>query len=112
MSEASNDILEVTRSAGFFSPNVGMVAVRQRYGLVYLFVDDRDPLEMRTPAAHKTGFALVKMAGEALQNKLNEFVVLRINGVALNFPPKGAKKVGAALLRRADDADDFQKRIH
>ena len=109
MSEPSNDIIEVTRSAGIFLPNVGKVTVRQQYGLVYLFVDDHDPVELHTPAAHKTGFALVQLAGEALQN---EFVVLRINGVALNFPPKSAKQVGAALLRRADDADDFQKRIH
>ena len=108
MSDESNDILEVTRSAGFFSPNVGAVVVRQVYGMVYMFIDEKI-LEMRTPAAHKTGFAMVRHAGEALEN---EFVILRINGVALNFPPKSAKQVGAALLRRADDADDFQKRIH
>ena len=104
----STDKLEVTRSAGFFMPNVNTVRVKQKTGLVYLLIDDR-LLEMRTPEAHKTGFAMVKIAGEAVQN---EFVVLRINGVALNFPPKGATKVGAALLRKADDADDFQKRIH
>ena len=104
-----NDMLEVTRSAGFFSPNVNAVRVRHQYGLVYLFVDDHDPLEMKTLAAHKTGFAMVKHAGEALHN---EFVILKVNGVALNFPPKSAEKVGVALLRKSDDADDFQKRIH
>jgi len=74
---------------------------------VYLLVDDK-MLEMRTPAAHKTGFALVKQAGEALPG---EFVVLKVNGYALNFPPKSATQVGGALLRKADDADDFQKRM-
>jgi len=65
-------------------------------------------LEMRTPVAHKTGFAMVKNAGEASPN---EFVVLKVNGYALNFPPKSAKQVGGSLLRKADDADDYQLRM-
>jgi hypothetical protein len=48
---------------------------------------------------------MVKQAGSALPG---EHVVLKVNGDALNFPPEGAKQVGAALLRKADDADDFQ----
>ena len=65
-------MLEVTRSAGFFTPNVNAVRVNQRYGLVYLMAGGK-VIEMRTPAAHKTGFALVKQAGEALHN---EFIIL------------------------------------
>ena len=100
--------LTVTRSAGFFTSNVREVRVRQRYGLVYLLVDGK-LLEMTTPKAHRTGFDLVKQAGEALPN---EFVVLKINGESLNFPSATAKQVGASLLRKADDADDFQKRLN
>ena len=100
--------LTVTRNAGFFTPNVQYVSVKHRHGFVFLLVDGK-VLEMRTPAAHATGFALVKEAGLALDT---EFVVLEINGAALNFPTKSAKQIGAALLRKADAADDFQKRIH
>ena len=100
------DSLEVTKSAGIFVPNVNEVRARTRNGLVYLLINDK-VLEMRTPAAHKTGFALVKHAGEAGPS---EFVVLKVNGYALNFPPKSAKQVGGALLRKADVADDFQTR--
>jgi len=102
------DALSVTRANGLLVPNIREVRARTRHGLVYLLVDDK-MLEMQTPAAHKTGFALVKQSGEALPG---EFVVLKVNGYALNFPPKSAKQVGAALLRKADDADDFQKRIY
>ena len=103
------DSIEVTRKAGIYHPNVQKVVVpQQKNGLVYALIND-SLLEMRTPAAHKVGFALVRQAGEASPS---ENIVLLINGVALNFPPKGAKQFGAALLRRADDADDFQKRVH
>jgi len=84
------------------------VSVRHREGMVYLLANGK-VLPLRTPAAHATGFALVKEAGLALDT---EFVVLEINGAALNFPTKSAKQIGAALLRKADAADDFQKRIH
>jgi len=103
-----NNKMEVTRSAGFFSPNVNEVRVRQRYGLVYLMAGDK-VLEMRTPLAHKTGFDLVKQAGEALPG---EFVILRVNGQELNFLSHQAKQIGGSLLRKADDADDFQKRLN
>ena len=100
-----NNTFEVTRSAGFFTPNVSAVRVpQQKHGLVCMVIDGK-PIVMNTTKAHRTGFDMVKNAGEALHN---EFVILRVNGVALNFPPQSAEKVGAALLRRADDADDFQ----
>ena len=70
---------------------------------------DGKVLEMRTPKAHRTGFDLVKQAGEALPN---EFVVLSVNGETFDFLPHIAKQVGASLLRKADDADDFQKRLN
>ena len=98
-------VIEVTRSAGFFSPNVDRGFVRQRHGFVYLFIDGRTPLKMRTPTAHKTGFAMVVQAAKALPN---EFVVLKVNGEELNFPSPAAKQVGGSMLRKADDADDFQ----
>jgi hypothetical protein len=99
-----NDGLEVSLSTGLYVPNVQQATAATRNGLVYLLIDGK-MLEMRTPAAHKTGFAMVKQAGSALPG---EHVVLKVNGDALNFPPEGAKQVGAALLRKADDADDFQ----
>ena len=99
-----SDSLSVSLGSGLYIPNINEVRVRTRQGLVYFIANDK-MLEMRTPAAHKTGFAMVKKAGEALPG---EFVKLVINGSALSFLPKSAKQIGAALLRRADAADDFQ----
>jgi len=103
----TTDQIAVERSTGIYTPNVGACRARTRAGLVYLFIDDK-PIELHTPDAHKLGFAMVKQGGEAMPQ---EFIVVKVNGVALNFPPKSAKQVGAAILRRADAADDFQKRI-
>ena len=103
------DSIEVSRSVEILTVGTFTVRVRSRYGLVYWLIGDK-VLELRTPAAHKTGFALVKHASEATANEL---VVVKINGEKIQFPPSNAKQVGAALLRKADDADDFQQqRIH
>jgi hypothetical protein len=99
-----SDSLSVSLSTDLYVPRLAEIRVRHRHDFVYLIVGDK-AVEMRTPAAHRTGFALVKKAGEALPG---EFVKLVINGVALNFPPKSAKQIGASLLRKADAVDDFQ----
>lgn len=103
-----SDTLQVQKDSGIFVPNVAKVRVRQQQGFVYLIAGSKT-LEMRTPVAHRIGFALVKQAGEIFPG---EHIQLVINGSALNFDEKGAKQVGAALLRKADCADDFQQRIH
>lgn len=97
--------MQVDIGTGIFVRNTQTIRAAHRNGLVYMEVNGR-VLEMRTPVAHRVGFALVKKAGEALPN---EFIKLVINGYALNLPSKSAKKVGAALLRKADHADDFQR---
>ena len=100
------DTIEITRSRGILTGVNFTVRVRSRYGLVYWMIGDKAPLEMRTPAAHKTGFALVKHASEAIAGEL---VVVKINGENLTFLPEHATQIGGALLRKADDADDFQQ---
>jgi len=78
--------------------------MRSRGGLVYALIGDK-MLEMRTPEAHRIGFAMCKKAGEA---EAGELIIVKINGTELQFPPNNARQVGGALLRKADDADDFQ----
>lgn len=71
---------------------------------MYALIGDK-MLEMRTPEAHRIGFAMCKQAGLA---EPGELIVVKINGSELQFPPNNARQVGGALLRKADDADDFQ----
>lgn len=99
-----SDSIEVSLQKGFFHQTVE-VRVRSRHGLVYLKVGDK-VLPMQTPAAHRLGMAMVTKGGEA---QPGELVIVKINGEGLQFPPSNAKQVGGALLRKADDADDFQQ---
>ena len=103
-----NDKLIVDKRDGLFVPNVLSARTAHRYGLVGLIIDGR-VIEMKTPKAHRTGFDMCKLAGQCLPR---EYVVLNINDVEFNFPPQQAKQVGGSLLRKADDADDFQLRFN
>lgn len=96
-------MIEVSRKIGIYSENV-IHRVRTRNGLVYWIIGDK-AVEMRTPEAHRIGFALCKQAGEA---EGAELIIVKLHGRELQFLPNTAKKVGAALLRKADAADDFQ----
>ena len=102
-----NDSLKVTRKKAVYTNTNSSVAVRSRYGLVYLNVGDKT-LEMKTPTAHGLGMALAKQAGLA---ERGELVIVIINGVDVQFLPSSARQVGGALLRKADDADDYQLRV-
>lgn len=83
------------------------VSAAMRKGMVYLVVGAK-VLEMNTTNAVETGLAMVTKAGEAMPN---EFVRLKARGLSLDFPSISANQIGAALLRKADVADDFQRRM-
>ena len=78
------------------------IVVRSRHGRVYMSIGKK-VIELSTITAHKVGMAIIK-------SKLdyNELVVLEINKERFEFLWQVAKKVAGALLRKADDADDYQ----
>lgn len=79
--------------------------VRAHPGLVLLFIDE-SCIEIGVVLAHRIGFSLVKKSSEAL---VNDMVILKVNGKEISLLPSYAKKIGAALLRKADFADDQQR---
>jgi len=103
-----SDKIEITRKKAVYIASTLVIRVRSRHGLVYWFIGAK-PVEMTTTAAHDTGFAMVMQADQA---EPGELVIVKINGVAVQFLPHNAKQVGGALLRKADDADDFQMRVN
>lgn len=79
------------------------LAVRQTGPLVYLFIDGGG-VELRTVQAHKAGYDLVRKSN----TPDGVSVKLTVNNADIVMPPAEAKRLGAALLRKADAADTFQ----
>lgn len=73
-------------------------------GKVILFISQKR-VELDTLTAHRIGYTMgtAKLAP-------NEMIVLTINGEKIDLLWPVAVKVSAALLRKADDADDWQLR--
>lgn len=81
------------------------VVARTEHGKVILFIDDKR-VEMNTVLAHKIGMKIFKTITNNLA--FNEIIVLIINGEKVEFDQGAAKKLAVALLRKADQADDWQ----
>lgn len=62
-------------------------------------------VEMTTVTAHKIAFPLILKSDEAGPG---DVVTLTVNRKDLDLLPNQAKKLGGALLRKADAADDWQ----
>ena len=88
-------------------PREYTVRVNQYQGAVYMYVNNKK-VTFDTPTAHKAGLALVRRSRVA---EKNEFVEMRLNTESIHIPLLQAQKIGVALLRKADDADDFQVNI-
>ena len=108
--------ISVVRDNKNFNPILDKIRVRSEGPLVVMILREKK-IELRTPTAHKIGFALIRAADDCI--KVNrepgakEFVALTINTTAdIHLPPDAARKLGAALLRRSDPADDFQLNNH
>jgi hypothetical protein len=99
-----SDSIEVDLDRGLYEGRYAQTRVRTQGGLVCWLVGDK-AVTMRTLVAHRVGFALVKKSAEAGPGEL---VSVKINGDSIQFIPNNARQVGGALLRKADDADDFQ----
>ena len=96
--------ITVDLKRGIYQGSCCQIIIRTENGQVIVFID-QSKIEFKTPAAFKLGFALAKKAGLALQG---EFVSLVINSKEIQLLPEQALKVGGAILRKTDDADDFQ----
>jgi len=101
-----SDKIEIELKRGIWSESTYQVRVRSEVDHVLMLAKQKI-VKFRTPAAHRTGFALAKKGGEAMPG---EFVIMRINGEALEMLPEDAVNLGGALLRKADDVDDYQLR--
>jgi len=94
------------RKVSVYTPLSGKVTLRKEYGSVVLFYEDKR-LEMTTPVAIKVALALVKNGGGLLEP--NDIVVLSISGVEVLMLPETATRIGGAIIRKADKADDWQR---
>ena len=102
------DTFEIFRRKAIYTQATFQVRMRSRAGLVYMLVGDK-PVEMTTTEAHKRAFQMIRLARDA---EPGELIIVKINGIELQFPPLSAKQIGGGLLRKADDADDFQLRVN
>jgi len=100
------DSIKIALKRGIWSCAIHQIRVRADRDSVLILIADK-MVSFTTPAAHRAGFSLVKLAGRALPG---EFVIMSINGSDLDLLPEHALKVGGALLRKADDVDDYQLR--
>jgi len=76
--------------------------IRSKLGRVYLSIGSK-VVELSTITAHKIGMAIFNAKID-----YNELIVLEINKERFEYLWPNAKKVAAGLLRKADDADDWQ----
>lgn len=96
--------VDVAEIPTVFIPKVDKIIARHELGKVVLFIMGKR-VELNTLTAHKIGYtmAMTKLAP-------NEMIVMGINGEKIELPGPIALKVSTALLRKADDADDWQLR--
>ena len=76
--------------------------VRRVEGRIHMFINDKQ-IDMNTTNAHDMGIAL-----GITQLAPDEMSILTINGERVDLYDPLAYKLSAALLRKADDADDWQ----
>ena len=85
-----------------YRPKIDKIIARHEFGRVILFVGTKR-VEMSTTTAHKIGYNIAMAKLEP-----NELIVIIINNQRLELLHPIAIKVSTALLRKADDADDWQ----
>jgi len=98
--------VEIAKKPTIYVPKYSKMAVRHDHGRVLLLADSK-AIDLSTVVAHKIGFA---MASAKLAP--GEIIVLTINGERIELLQDTASQLAAGLLRKADDADDFQRRLN
>jgi hypothetical protein len=91
-----------------YVPPGGDIRARRRADKVYILMGTKQ-LEMTTPVATKIGFALVKNGGFCIY--LGDVVSFEIGGEEFTLLPAVAVQLGGAILKKADVADDYQRRL-
>lgn len=99
--------VEIDRIPTVYIPTVNKMVVRQFFRNVLLLVDDKR-VELTTIIAHKIGYTIAMAIPKLAPNEL---IVLKINGERIELLPDTASKLSTGLLRKADDADDYQRGI-
>ena len=80
------------------------IIVGHRFGLVLMNIDG-SILEFKTPEAFKLGWDIATISGDMLDG---ETLCVKINNKEIYLGKEHGLKLGGALLRKCDDADDFQ----
>lgn len=96
--------ITVDRKTGICDFIPQKVIVRSKYGNVFIFINSLE-VEMSTILAHKIGMAMVTKSYNCAPS---EYIQIKINNASVVLLPMHATQIGGALLRKADDADDFQ----
>lgn len=101
------DVVQVRRD--IYKGETYAIKIGHRFGSVLMNIDGAT-VSMTVPVAFDLGWNIVWKAGRLTPA---EHVAVRINGRVLELPKEQSLQVGGALLRKCDDADDFQlgKRI-
>lgn len=97
-------MVTVDRKRGVYTNPGQSFRVAHRYGKVYLIQGDK-AMEFDTPTAAKVGLSLARLSNQVEEG---EFLELSLNGEEVDLLPESALKLGTALLRKADAADDWQ----
>lgn len=96
--------MKVQKKTGVLIPSEHEIRVRAEGGDVLVLVD-RIPAEvLNTTETVKLGLDMIRLADDCR----GEFIQLKINGSPIDVLPSHARQVGAGLLRKADQADEFQ----
>lgn len=88
-----------------YRPKIDKIVARSEFGKVVLFIGNKR-VELNTVTAHKIGYTIAMAKLEP-----NELIVIIINNQRLEFLHPIAMNVAKALLRKADDADDWQLKL-
>lgn len=103
-----NDTAIVIDRSKLYVQPVGECRVRQHGDRVHVLIGGK-LLDMTTPAAVKLGLALATNGGACAY--LGDVVSIQIGSEQLTLLPAIASKLGGLILRKADQADDFQRGI-
>lgn len=87
-----------------YQPIVDHIVVKSMRGKVVMVIGSAQVL-FSTLVAHGAGLALIKEAATALPGDL---IIMEVNSTEIQFLPRQATQIGAALLRKVDVADDWQ----
>jgi len=109
--------IRISRNSGQYVQRENWIGIRWQGPYVVLLIDNKT-IPITTVQAHAVGWQMLREADDCIREANNgvlwnghrarQSVILTVNGQSLNISPAKARKIAAALLRKADYADDFQ----